>query len=1789
MANEALRRYLTERLLDLDPLLSDTPGAPMFEKVIDPLIERLGIDPLSVNIEEFILQRIKDDPLTKNLDMESAGSFLKDMFLRPMMVVLEPLQREIEFLKTQQSLANIDSLSKDELDALMANVFETRKFGDFATGVIRVYYSAPQAVSVDASIIFYTASGLQFVPIEPQTAVESDFVRLGDLYFVEFDIQSLIPHVGANVAADQIRFVTGLANVVRVTNPNAMSGGVTEETNTEFTRRAEQSLTERSTNTKRGVQAALFSTFDNIESLDVVGYRDPEMQRDILTGTVTLGLEDTPGEVLHTTATFGGVNIGKYHPTLTPETTYPAAEMVPDWSDPESTFPFTNVVRLTFTTQAALLAVYNKIVNMSFIRVFDTTGNFDEKHIGLSRAVTGIKVYDNSVTPVEVLPSSASARNIWIYTSDFEIVAHGDLANTVPHDNANSDQGTDYYLKNSDDYWRGAPLPFTDIVDITNTTTPDILDDVQVLPERDFLVLRGHRDGIPASGADPLMEDFYRVFPLRSRETGDTVRVRRSDFAMTSRDKVGLPTTYEYTTATAAWSETPEVLTFGAPGPFDETDKLVVFDGVSTVADGLTNQGGVALFQLDDGTDAGAESNTYVEIAADASRPDGWVSLGVEVGQFISLAATDPAVVTSYNTTGKFDWWMWGRISQVGVDGNNHIIKVEGIQHDALATKPLLDFQTGVTVPAELGAIDPNWFGFPTDGTNARYRLHYTVYRGELEVFLQNGNLTTSYDDFAFLPAYDTTGTFTDLNPAVDWVPAPGLHSVHTDAVSPGTAKMYALGTGIGSHPTGSLSNRCNWAIVRLGKRYRDIELDDGTPLINTNPEAQPVDVTTVADKYSENVGSTTAYHAEHLPLNLGAYEWSDVGVLTISYNAGGSVGSPNLRGARGSAIPSFINVGGAEIFQAYGSLESQLQNPVLSITNIPGSIPFPDDFGEPITVNSGEVHIGGMTDVYLKGSGLDLASIDLPLYPKDLDVGSDQDIIVSASDASITAATPKVLSSPTLSSLYTASEMESLINYVVEIVDSSETTSVGKSSRIIDVDHAASTIRVADDLNDTVLDITAEYRIYQQVTTSLDDPKRIWLTGTDLVVPLEETFVTSATGFADVPTDEGTLYINILEGNSAGEYLVVEKQANKLVLEEAMQGPELNVDFEIYTKSEPIDMPLVRFTSVEITSDDGSGIAVPPKNPVGVLAESFSGLNNDPLEYTQTLVLRPAGDYTGSTTDPAYTRIDFTDAGEGAYAQLYSDPQVDWAALGVGRYDVVKISGVGEADTFWFVRDITGTGGGADDTGVLLLDRDLSGTRGELLSGTVGKPSLGEVKVYFTEPTYCEVTPDTIIRSKDGLLSFRPSPAEESDVYETPYTSTDVTITPVPSVDATLTSSTLDFSRLDIRVGDRVEITRIALLSSDIPDATAADMSTLINKALVVTVDSVQRSMLFTSTGTLTLNDVVNQINDKLGGFMRAANIAGVAPATRRLALYSSSLVEIQDSSPGVLTTLGLTNGQDNNYTFVTAEVTDVDYNAGTGVSTLTLEAKDNTVFTAYAMELFFKVVRPENQLTYPADMVQDDNGLWYFEFTASSRFPLENQRVAENTLMDIENFISFGYELIAENESYTFSDAERTDIRVTPVILADYATSFNEAFICPTASIGIEYQRSQLVEDIQSYLLQDTNRVVNNNPLARHYLPAYLHLSLITDGGKDVEDLKSDLVKYLLSLFPNKTLEAYDIERVMVNGGVEFVQHPINLTYIVHNADRTVEMLRSDNAITLDSKYHIMEDDENITITRI
>jgi hypothetical protein len=528
------------------------------------------------------------------------------------------------------------------------------------------------------------------------------------------------------------------------------------------------------------------------------------------------------------------------------------------------------------------------------------------------------------------------------------------------------------------------------------------------------------------------------------------------------------------------------------------------------------------------------------------------------------------------------------------------------------------------------------------------------------------------------------------------------------------------------------------------------------------------------------------------------------------------------------------------------------------------------------------------------------------------------------------------------------------------------------------------------------------------------------------------------------------------------------------------------------------------------------------------------------------------------------------------------TDATYDWTSKGIIKYDVIRVLSQDEEDTFYYITDVKSVGG-VDS--ILILERD--GTNKVGIDAEIGKPSLGDIQVFFMSPTYVEVTTNTVFKTTDGQTSFRPSPAEVGDVYESPDNLANVTITSTGADTATITSTSVDFSRLNFRIGDTVEILKEAIVSGNITDATAGDMTILIGSTFVVDVDGLQQTVVFTGSGTLTLSDIVSQINTSLGQLLIVKKVASTGYSN--LKIYSKKSVTIKDSSASVLGLLGLTVNTNNSYgTSSKVSVATVSYDSTTNTSSLTVtEAAGGSNIQSGAFEVFIKVTRSGSQIVYPANMTKDDSGLYFFTMTASSRAPLISTRLAENTQLVIENYESYGYEFAPVNESYTYSKAEKTQIKTTPYILPDYATDHDTGFVLSSSNVDVSYDRSQLVEDSQSFVLSDFDRVMCNNPLCRHFFPAYIHVTVRTTGSsRTSQQQQQEISRYVSSRFPNKSIDPFSIEQVLGRIGVDSIEHPITMFLITHGPDRKVSISRSAGTIVLDERYHIMEDMTGIVV---
>jgi len=283
MALSDTRAFLEELVLRYDPSADVTEGARAQTELIEPILERVGIDPFDEDIEVFVRERVRT--AFPDLAITEADD-LTDVLIDPIRVLFEPLVREVKLVKLRSSLRNISSLSDDEVDALMGNFFSSRISGGFAVGVVRAYFSTPQTISVTQTQPATTRSGLRFFATRPQQITADQMLLNIDGSEYYFDLNYTAENRGSeyNVEANEVVSIANLPSATRVRNIRRFRGGTARESSADFSARTQRSLSDKTLTVERGITSTLYENFPALRQLLVVGFRDAEMTRDVIKG-----------------------------------------------------------------------------------------------------------------------------------------------------------------------------------------------------------------------------------------------------------------------------------------------------------------------------------------------------------------------------------------------------------------------------------------------------------------------------------------------------------------------------------------------------------------------------------------------------------------------------------------------------------------------------------------------------------------------------------------------------------------------------------------------------------------------------------------------------------------------------------------------------------------------------------------------------------------------------------------------------------------------------------------------------------------------------------------------------------------------------------------------------------------------------------------------------------------------------------------------------------------------------------------------------------------------------------------------------------------------------------------------------------------------------------------------------------------------------------------------------------------------------------------------------------------
>jgi uncharacterized phage protein gp47/JayE len=250
-------------------------------------------------VTSFIVQRIFEyDPSVR----VTSGSGLYELMVAPLSIILQPIRDEIDSLAASQSILQVlesatpNTFDGDVVDSLLSNMRVERKRGTSASTTIRLSFFTAQDFSATArTLTFLTGSGLGFVNTISVSVTQAQMSASYDGFDFYVDIPCVASASGANynVAANTIAIMQSEpANVSSVTNPNAVVGGITEETNLQFIERARDAISVRTLVSAPGISSTITEAFIGIREVSSTGFGDAEMMRDIISNVHVGGYVD---------------------------------------------------------------------------------------------------------------------------------------------------------------------------------------------------------------------------------------------------------------------------------------------------------------------------------------------------------------------------------------------------------------------------------------------------------------------------------------------------------------------------------------------------------------------------------------------------------------------------------------------------------------------------------------------------------------------------------------------------------------------------------------------------------------------------------------------------------------------------------------------------------------------------------------------------------------------------------------------------------------------------------------------------------------------------------------------------------------------------------------------------------------------------------------------------------------------------------------------------------------------------------------------------------------------------------------------------------------------------------------------------------------------------------------------------------------------------------------------------------------------------------------------------------
>jgi hypothetical protein len=371
-----------------------------------------------------------------------------------------------------------------------------------------------------------------------------------------------------------------------------------------------------------------------------------------------------------------------------------------------------------------------------------------------------------------------------------------------------------------------------------------------------------------------------------------------------------------------------------------------------------------------------------------------------------------------------------------------------------------------------------------------------------------------------------------------------------------------------------------------------------------------------------------------------------------------------------------------------------------------------------------------------------------------------------------------------------------------------------------------------------------------------------------------------------------------------------------------------------------------------------------------------------------------------------------------------------------------------------------------------------------------VGHPSVGSVRCYFLAPTSVDFgyLQTRFTRVVAGVQrDYQPDPENLRVVLPPPP------LTALPGTAITgatsLVDAEADFFRSGVKQGDLLDIVYRPMVGTDALDDSAE--IAVGGQTMFVQLDA-DPIIEVAFPYAMTRDAIVSYINAQVGETI--ASIVDdhyVLSSSRRITLYRPTDSVVAST----LAMVDTTNIHPQAGTYIIQAVSKTQLT----LSTATPIAGAPEPATQYRVRRYTQRVSSTEM-----NLNLDASGLYYVDVEAVSLTPGNANNIASGVELQVTGYRSDGYRLISRRPELSYSRAEQLYAQLSRSLLLPGASDNPMDYVqLSQQNVQINYERSALADDIQSFCQSRYRRVINEDILIRHLLPHYVSLNWRYVGG--------------------------------------------------------------------------------------